>query len=434
MKERFQMRLNKTIVTLFALIFILSAVRIFAQTPVNQFSVKFENPTSATMVGQDGLVMRTEDGGLNWTIQDAGITNVLFSNDVYTYTTKTGLTTIVHYAVGENGVIIKSENSGLNWTALNSGTTENLNYVTIRSENEVYACGNNGTLLLSQDLGETWTAIQTGTTINLKMMALMSTDQFSNKRIPVIVGDSGLVLVSMDLGTTWVPSISNVVVNLNSVIFADEQVVVAAGDNGEIIKSIDGGLSWVRMNSGTALNIFSLKYVRNENKQDIIASAENGMILISSDLGDNWQSVQTPSSSDLFSVSFGTSDFGISTGEAGTELYTIDGGLTWVESLADNKLSTVKNEQVKLNQNYPNPFNPSTVISYAINDNSNVNIKVYDLTGKEVKTLVNSFQNAGTYSVNFNASALSSGIYFYVLRVNTGGNEMTRTMRMILTK
>jgi len=434
MKERFQMRVNKTIVTLFALIFILSAVRIFAQTPVSQFSVKFENSTSATMVGQDGLIMRTEDGGLNWSTQDPGITNVLFSNDIFTYQATTGQIVIVQYAVGENGVILKSENSGLNWTVLNSGTTENLNYVTIRSATEVYACGNNGTLLLSQDFGETWTAIQTGTTLNLKMMALMSTDAFSNKRIPVIVGDSGLVLVSMDLGTTWVPSVSNVVVNLNSVIFADEQVVVAAGDNGEIIKSIDGGLSWDRMNSGTALNIYSLKYVRNENKQDIIASAENGMILISSDLGDNWQLVQTPSTSDLFSVSFGTSDFGISTGEAGTELYTIDGGLTWVESLADNSLSTVKNEEVKLNQNYPNPFNPSTVISYAINDNSNVSMKIYDLTGREVRTLVNSFQAAGTYSVNFNASNFASGIYFYVLRVNTGGNEMVRTMRMILTK
>jgi len=428
------MKLSKTIITLSAVFFILTAVKIFSQTPVNQFSVKFENSTTATMVGQNGLVMRTEDGGLNWSMQDPGITNVLFSNDSYTYTDKRGTTNVVQFACGENGVILKSDNSGLNWSILNAGTTENLNYVTIRNESEVYVCGNNGTLLVSYDLGETWSPILTGTEENLRMIALMSDNPYSNKRIPVIVGENGLILVSMDLGTTWTPAVSDVTTNLNAVIFADGQVVVAAGDEGQIIKSIDGGLTWVRMNSGTTLNIYSLKYVSNENKQDIVASAENGLVLMSSDLGDNWTSIQTPTTNDLFSVSFGTSDFGITTGENGTELYTIDGGMTWVESLANNSLSTVKKEKIELSQNYPNPFNPSTVISYAINDNASVNIKIYDMTGREVRTLVNSFQNAGTYSVNFNASNLASGIYFYVLRVNTGVNEITKTMRMILTK
>jgi FG-GAP-like repeat/Secretion system C-terminal sorting domain len=68
-----------------------------------------------------------------------------------------------------------------------------------------------------------------------------------------------------------------------------------------------------------------------------------------------------------------------------------------------------------LYQNYPNPFNPSTVISYSINKNSFINLKVYDLTGKEVAVLVNENQRAGTYSVNFNAGNFPSGVYFYRL-------------------
>ena len=69
-----------------------------------------------------------------------------------------------------------------------------------------------------------------------------------------------------------------------------------------------------------------------------------------------------------------------------------------------------------LSQNYPNPFNPSTIINYSIPQESNVTLKIYNLLGQEVKTLVNETKAPGNYNVNFNASDLSSGIYFYSLR------------------
>ena len=70
-----------------------------------------------------------------------------------------------------------------------------------------------------------------------------------------------------------------------------------------------------------------------------------------------------------------------------------------------------------LNQNYPNPFNPTTIINYELPMNSHVTLKVYDVLGKEVATLVNTMQNAGRYSMNFSTSqyGMSSGIYFYRL-------------------
>jgi hypothetical protein len=68
-----------------------------------------------------------------------------------------------------------------------------------------------------------------------------------------------------------------------------------------------------------------------------------------------------------------------------------------------------------LNQNYPNPFNPSTIISYQIPQNSFVTLKVYNILGKEVATLVNEQQIAGKYNFNFKASNLASGIYIYKL-------------------
>ena len=71
-----------------------------------------------------------------------------------------------------------------------------------------------------------------------------------------------------------------------------------------------------------------------------------------------------------------------------------------------------------LEQNFPNPFNPVTTINYQLPQTGFVMLKIYDILGKEVATLVNEQKNQGRYSVNFNASRLASGVYIYQLRVN----------------
>ncbi|MCA0447999.1 MAG: N-acetylmuramoyl-L-alanine amidase [Bacteroidetes bacterium] len=83
-----------------------------------------------------------------------------------------------------------------------------------------------------------------------------------------------------------------------------------------------------------------------------------------------------------------------------------------------------------LSQNYPNPFNPSTIISYDLPNDGNISIRVYDLFGKEVGILVSGFKNAGRYTVEFNGSNLSSGVYFYRLTTE----NYTEAMKLILMK
>ena len=68
-----------------------------------------------------------------------------------------------------------------------------------------------------------------------------------------------------------------------------------------------------------------------------------------------------------------------------------------------------------LEQNYPNPFNPSTIISWQLSTGNYVTLKVYDVLGREVITLVNRYYITGKYKVNFNANGLSGGVYFYKL-------------------
>jgi hypothetical protein len=83
----------------------------------------------------------------------------------------------------------------------------------------------------------------------------------------------------------------------------------------------------------------------------------------------------------------------------------------------------------KLSQNYPNPFNPVTKINYALPKSGFVTLKVYDMLGREVVSLVNENKVSGNYSVDFNASNLTSGVYFYRLEVN--GFVDTKKMLMI---
>ena len=86
-------------------------------------------------------------------------------------------------------------------------------------------------------------------------------------------------------------------------------------------------------------------------------------------------------------------------------------------------------ESFKLNQNYPNPFNPSTVISYQLPASGKVTLKVYDLLGQEVATLVNTTMSAGAHEVSFDASRLASGMYIY--RIQSGNFIQTRKMLLV---
>jgi glucuronoarabinoxylan endo-1,4-beta-xylanase len=84
----------------------------------------------------------------------------------------------------------------------------------------------------------------------------------------------------------------------------------------------------------------------------------------------------------------------------------------------------------QLHQNYPNPFNPSTVIEYQIPTAENVSLKIFDMLGREVATLVNERKSPGTYEVMFDGSRLASGMYFYRLQA---GN-LVETKKLVLLR
>jgi hypothetical protein len=95
-----------------------------------------------------------------------------------------------------------------------------------------------------------------------------------------------------------------------------------------------------------------------------------------------------------------------------------------------NNITTEIPREYNLSQNYPNPFNPVTMIKFALPKASFVTLKVYDMLGREVSVLVNGQKSAGQYIVDFDASSLTSGVYFYRLE----SNDFVEVKRMVVLK
>jgi hypothetical protein len=127
----------------------------------------------------------------------------------------------------------------------------------------------------------------------------------------------------------------------------------------------------------------------------------------------------------MSAISFKNANFGTAVGAYGTILRTTNGGISFVEK--DNNSTLPKD--YTLSQNYPNPFNPTTTINFSVPKSEYVKIKVYDILGRDVVTLVNENKPVGNYKVEFNAGKLTSGVYFY--RMESGSYSQTKKLLLL---
>ncbi|HEY5533443.1 MAG TPA: T9SS type A sorting domain-containing protein, partial [Ignavibacteria bacterium] len=127
-------------------------------------------------------------------------------------------------------------------------------------------------------------------------------------------------------------------------------------------------------------------------------------------------------------------DSKLNTGKYQYRLKQIDYNGNYEYFLLNGFVNISNASKYDLSQNYPNPFNPVTNIDYELPLDSKVMIKVYDISGRVISELVNLQQKAGFYTIQFNASNIASGNYFYQMITNANGNSTTITKRMIVIK
>lgn len=205
---------------------------------------------------------------------------------------------------------------------------------------------------------------------------------------------------------------------------------VAAFAVTSILKTTKGGNTW----DGSLIPYFNFGITdfNYSSFQNGWVTTNNKNIFRTTNAGVSWDTLQNPLSLSevIKKIAFFNSNisYGISSNHI---YYSNDGWVTY--SIADSVVTNAENqstlpEQINLYQNYPNPFNPTTVISYQLPINGNVTLKVYDLLGREEAVLVDEYKFAGRYYVEFNATGLSSGVYYYQLNTE----NFIQSKKMIL--
>ncbi len=347
-------------------------------------------------------IMKTTDAGYNWT--DVLQTDYVINN-LYFYNHNIG------FAVCENGKIYKTLDSGINWILLPFSDSNYVYNIFFLDENIGWACLGSDKIIKTIDGGNNWTA---STTPN----AIANQDvEFINDSIGYAVGLYAYIFKSTNGGTTWeqLPMIFS----MFDIDFVDENLgFLICGE--WILKTTDGGNSWITVNSSSGAQLNSIATFSNK----FVWAVGTDKIYYSSNSGSDWVAQSYTPYSYLQKVSCIDSVNVWILGDK--KLYrTTSGGV-----LDINEIGTRVIGNFELSQNYPNPFNPSTKISYQIPKAGNVEIKVFDVLGREVATLVDEYKNAFSYDVEFNTNSLPSGIYFYQLKAG----KYLETRKMVLIK
>jgi hypothetical protein len=163
----------------------------------------------------------------------------------------------------------------------------------------------------------------------------------------------------------------------------------------------------------TLANKYELQ-IATDNQVDSLGVFKSGNVVFDTVLTDTSLLLSTPlNSNTTFYWHVSAMDTAGSSGYSNTLKFTTGTAITAVNEPANGIP-----KKFALFQNYPNPFNPTTMIEYNLSKAQMVTLKVYNVLGQEIVTLVNNQQDAGYYRVNFNAEDLTSGVYFYILRTS----------------
>ena len=307
-------------------------------------------------------------------------------------------------------------------------------------------------LYISNDTAKTWKKIGIDTVcLNNPFAGLIAIDSTGS----FFYTYENILFKSSDDGKSWTKCLENSIHTFQNILITKEQNIFTVLDTGRIIQSNDGGLSWNNADSGIPPytipqgliecgkylftidggiyrtskdkinwqpvgleDNYYIEKITADSKENLYAfvSLNDGTgkkeIYRTMDFGNSWQLVDFTFSDDLVFIEI-----------EGEYIYAITSNGNVLKS--KNPVTSIinnRNLQIQsylLSQNYPNPFNPSTRINYELPVLSKVIIKIYDILGREVTTLLNETKNPGKYEVIWNAANYTSGVYFYTIKAES---------------
>ena len=356
----------------------------------------------------DSLIYKTTDGGNTWNGLNINGLNATINKIIF-------VDNDFGIGVGNNGTVIISKDGGSSWNAKNIGDSTNLGSVCSTLNGELFVCSFGGNKIYkSTDNGNSWDRKETDA-FQLRDIA------FVNSETGFAVGFYDTSIKTTDGGQTWftIPSIIDGR-SMFAIRFINENTGYVIGGE-QIAKTTDGGNTWVTKYNSGGIQLNDIT-TYGGNVAWVVGTDK---ILRTTDAGERWVLQTFTPYHYLFAVSCVDSLICFTIGGEGALYKTSNGGSITSIKNSDSKLITYN-----LLQNYPNPFNPSTNIRYLIPAQGFISLKVYDLLGREIETLVNEEKPAGNFKVEFDAKNLSSGIYFYKLQAG----DYSSVKKMVLVK
>lgn len=450
----------------------------------NLVSIYFYNALKGWAVSSlNRAIIYTTDGGATWSLP-AGTTVSYTWQQKQSGSGNIGNGFCLH-PMNKDGIFIamgtqvyRSLDKGENWiqiATISTGSRAHTFYVNQLDTNIMLASmdASGGRVVRSTDYGQTWvTTWGPGTLTSYGMP--MEVDP-NNPNICFLGPDNNVMLRSTDFGLTWNNwSLTTFRSPCDIAILYGYPNIMYVGDgttgfgSGELLKSSNGGVNWTSIHtvSGSEMPMLCISSIdpniafhtcwssggfwRTNNEWlsfDQVAtnggawgtdiSKDDPATVMFGIYGSTAAHISTNGGNNFFSTStLPGPNYGVLYYDKGNLLAQESGGIykmnvTYSVITGNSPISSNIPDKFYLSQNYPNPFNPSTTIRYSVSEASNIQVKVFDVLGSEIKTLVNRYLVPGSYNVNFDASNLPSGIYFYAL---LSDGQKIDSRKMVLLK
>jgi photosystem II stability/assembly factor-like uncharacterized protein len=397
-----------------------SQVGWYQQTPPPQakrlLGIHAINSQNVWAVGDSGVIIHSIDGGANWTFIPSGTTERLMT--VEFINPDTGWV-----AGDDNGLVttlLRTTDGGLTWQSqsLQGGGAlpmYDIDFIEGTRDDTLrgFITGGLGYTYITKDFGANWNKVRFNCENTFWSMCMVNQDT------GYFVGEPSTahpytIMWTPDGGTTWIQQTNPTTRNLRGVCFGSDQRGVAAGLVGTILSTSDGGTTWISRSNF----VYRWESVFLTGSGRAWAVGQYGKIAYSNDWGYTWELQESGATAELWEVFFINENegwiVGGDPGQPGVILHTTNSGITDIGDRNDPIIS-----DYTLHQNYPNPFNPTTTIEFNLPKSSEVTLKIFNILGEEVETLLSDFLHSGFYRQTWNARKMPSGIYYYQLQAGS---------------
>jgi photosystem II stability/assembly factor-like uncharacterized protein len=413
---------------------VLTSTNVLDAQWVQQASSSSENLTDVVMLGSQKAIaigdrngiLRTTDAGTTWVNETIHLSAVFHWNAISFFDSLNG-------GIAGDQNVWSTTDGGISWKPLTVPVRQKILSIFCLGAGEFYVGTDSGWVYNTSDTGRTW---------NAEKISEWPIRSLFTYRGPTILGVSKYALTPYSLCTqylipppSWDERVLPYFQGLGSEAFDAEYsngggpgfIVGVGGDFVSapvVLRKSMSDTAWTVATTGI-LGIGALRGVSAPSANVIYVCGTQGMLFKSTNAGDAWNTTAVPTIRNLNAIYFYDENRGFAVGDSGVILYTSSGGVTGVRDRG-GELPTA----YALEQNYPNPFNPSTTIVFHLPERSFVSLKVFDVLGREVATLVSEELQSGDYPVTWQAAGFPSGVYFYRLQAAS----FVETKRLVLLR